>query len=62
MSRLLSRQVGSAPLSPGTLERQSCRDSGASGSRKCQKQGELFHGGDTGRVGAGKERKLNQRR
>lgn len=59
-SRLLSRQVGSAPLSPGTLERQSGRDSGASGSRKCQKQGELFHGG--AQAGWGQVRKLNQRR
>lgn len=36
------------------------RDLGASGSRKCRREGELFHGEDMGRVGAGKKTKLGE--
>lgn len=48
-------------LSSGTLGRLSRqgagRDEGASGSRKCQKEGEPFQGEDAGGVGVGKKRK-----
>lgn len=50
-------------LSSGMLGRPSGqgagRDEGASGSRKCQREGEPFQGEDAGSVGVGKKRKLN---
>lgn len=50
-------------LSSRTLGRPSGqeagRDEGASGSRKCQREGEPFQGEDAGSVVVGKKRKLN---
>lgn len=62
MSRLQNREVGRGLyLSSGTLGRRSRqgagRDEGASGSRKCQREGEPFQGEDAGSVGVGKKRK-----